>query len=132
MSKKILVVDDEPSLTRMVKMSLEQTGRFEVRTENQGSQALRAAREFQPDLILLDVMMPDKSGDEIAADLREDAQLSNIPFIFLTAIVTGSETDPGGSEIGGNLFLAKPVRASELIDLGYETTFNALSAPDRP
>jgi DNA-binding response OmpR family regulator len=115
MTKRILVVDDEPSLTRMIKMSLEQTGRFEVHTENEGSRAVAAVREFEPDLVVLDVMMPDMSGDEVAAQLKQDPQLSGTRFIFLTAIVTREETDAGGSEIGGNVFLAKPIKAEELI-----------------
>ena len=115
MKKRILVVDDEPALTRMVKLNLERTGNYEVRTENQGGMAVQAAREFKPDLIFLDVMMPDMSGDEVSAQLREDEELSNIKYIFMTAIVTKDETEAMGSNIGGNEFLAKPVKTDELI-----------------
>ena len=115
MKKRILVVDDEPALTRMVKLNLERTGDYEVRTENQGSMALEAAREFKPDLILLDVMMPDMSGDEVSAQMKEDEELSNIKYVFMTAIVTKDETETMGSNIGGNEFLAKPVKTDELI-----------------
>jgi DNA-binding response OmpR family regulator len=115
MKKRILVVDDEPALTRMVKLNLERTGNYEVRTENQGGMAVQAAREFKPDLIFLDVMMPDMSGDEVSAQLREDEELSNIKYIFMTAIVTKDETETMGSNIGGNEFLAKPVKTDELI-----------------
>ena len=115
MKKRILVVDDEPALTRMVKLNLERTGNYEVRTENQGSMAVPAAKEFKPDLIFLDVMMPDMGGDEVAALLKEDEALSKIKFIFMTAIVTRDETDAMGTSIGGNEFLAKPVRTDELI-----------------
>ena len=115
MKKRILVVDDEPALTRMVKLNLERTGKYEVRTENQGSMAVQAAREFKPDLIFLDVMMPDMTGDEVSAQLKEDEELSRIKFIFMTAIVTRDETDSMGSNIGGNEFLAKPVKTDELL-----------------
>jgi CheY-like chemotaxis protein len=115
MKKRILVVDDEAALTRMVKLNLEQTGNYEVRTENQGSKAVAAAREFKPDLIMLDVMMPDMTGDEVAAELREDPQLEHIKQIFMTAIVTKEETGETGGEIGGNVFLAKPVKTEDLI-----------------
>lgn len=115
MKKRILVVDDEPALTRMVKLNLERTGNYEVRTENQGSMAVQAAREFKPDLIFLDVMMPDMTGDEISAQLKEDEELSQIKFIFMTAIVTRDETESMGSNIGGNEFLAKPVKTDELL-----------------
>jgi DNA-binding response OmpR family regulator len=60
-------------------------------------------------------MMPDMSGDEVSAQLREDEELSNIKFIFMTAIVTKDETEAMGSNIGGNEFLAKPVKTDELI-----------------
>ena len=115
MKKRILVVDDEPALTRMVKLNLERTGNYEVRAENQGSMAIQAAREFKPDLILLDVMMPDMSGDEVSAQMKEDEELSNIKYVFMTAIVTKDETETMGSNIGGNEFLAKPVKTDELI-----------------
>ena len=115
MKKRILVVDDEPALTRMVKLNLERTGNYEVRTENQGSMAVQAAREFKPDLIFLDVMMPDMTGDEISAQLKEDEELSRIKFIFMTAIVTRDETENMGTNIGGNEFLAKPVKTNELL-----------------
>ena len=115
MKKRILVVDDEPALTKVVKMNLERTGDYEVRTENQGSKTVDAAREFKPDLIFLDVMMPDMSGDEVSAQLREDPELAKIKQIFMTAIVTRDETDAMGSNIGGNEFLAKPVKKEELI-----------------
>jgi len=110
-----LVVDDEPALTRMVKLNLERTGNYEVRTENQASKAVQTAREFKPDLIFLDVMMPDMTGDEVSAQLKKDEELSWIKFIFMTAIVTKDETESMGSNIGGNEFLAKPVKTDELI-----------------
>ena len=113
--KKILVVDDEVGLTRMLKRNLEATGRYDVRAESAGAAAVNAAREFQPDLILLDVMMPGISGDEVAAQLKEDKQLRVIPIVFLSAIVKKEETKPTGGEIGGLTFLAKPVKLDDLI-----------------
>lgn len=115
MKKKILVVDDEPSLTRLIKVNLERTGKYEVMTENQGAKAIAAARQFKPDLMLLDVMMPDMGGDEIAALVEEDPQLAGTRYVFLTAIVRKEETGPTGSEIGGHLFLAKPVTTEQLV-----------------
>jgi len=125
MKKRILLVDDEPALTRMVKLNLERTGDYEVRTENQGTKAIAAAREFRPDLIFLDVMMPDMGGDEISAQLKEDPELSKIKFVFMTAIVTKDETDAMGREIGGNEFLAKPVKTQELIEVIERLTSGA-------
>ncbi|MGB5832750.1 MAG: response regulator [Thiohalocapsa sp.] len=114
-TKKILLIDDEAALTRIMRLNLEQTGRFEVREENRGSNAVAAAREFQPDLIFLDVMMPDMDGDEIAEQLDGDPELRYIKYVFLTAIVTKSETGDGAAEISGKTFLAKPVKRDELL-----------------
>ncbi len=115
MIKRILVVDDEPAITRMVKLNLERTQNYEVLTENHSTNAIAAARQFQPDLILLDVMMPEMDGDEIASQLKQDEQLSKIKFVFMTAIVTKDDIESMGSNIGGNEFLAKPVKTEELI-----------------
>ena len=115
MTKKILVVDDEAVLTKMVKMNLERTGEYEVRTENEGTKALQAARDFKPDLIFMDVMMPDMSGDEVIAEIRDDPNLASIPYVFMTAIVSKAETEEMGNTIGGNEFLAKPVKTQEII-----------------
>ena len=114
MKKRILVVDDEPAMTRMIKLNLEQTGRYEVRTENLGPKAIAAAREFRPDLILLDVMMPDVLGSEIAAQLEADPELRAIKFVFLTAMVTKEEAQRSFGQIGGHTFLAKPISADDL------------------
>ena len=113
--KKILVVDDEQNMTRMLKRNLEATGRYDVRTENSGAAGVTAAREFQPDLILLDVMMPGIDGGEVAAKIKEDKRLANIPVVFLPAIVKKEETQPTGGNIGGLTFLAKPVKLDDLI-----------------
>ncbi len=113
--KKILVVDDEQNMTRMLKRNLEATGRYDVRTENSGAAGIAAAREFQPDLILLDVMMPGLDGGEVAAKIKEDKKLVNIPIVFLSAIVKKEETQPTGGNIGGLTFLAKPVKLDDLI-----------------
>jgi len=113
--KKILVVDDEVSLTKMVKRNLEVTGKFEVKTENSGKAAIAAAKQFKPDLILLDVMMPDADGGEVASQMQEDPALENIPIVFLTAIVTKEEVEESGGVISGRPFIAKPVKSDELI-----------------
>jgi DNA-binding response OmpR family regulator len=113
--RKILVVDDEGGMTRMLKRNLEATNRYDVRAENSGAAAVTAAREFLPDLILLDVMMPGMDGGDVAAKNKEDKRLSHIPIVFLSAIVKKEETQPTGSNIGGLTFLAKPVKLDDLI-----------------
>ncbi len=113
--KKILVVDDEAGLTRMLRKNLEATGKYEVREENRGMHAAAAAREFRPDLILLDVMMPDMDGGSVAAQIESDDTLKRTPIVFLTAIVEKGEVAPTGGTIGGHTFLAKPVTFSNLV-----------------
>ena len=117
MKKRILVVDDEPDITRLIKRILELTGRYEVRTENVGRRAIEAAREFRPDLILLDVMMPGMLGSEIAAQLQADPELRAIKFVFLTALVTKDEALKSAGQIGGHTFVAKPISADDLCRL---------------
>ena len=115
MKKKILVVDDESRITRMIKRNLEVTGNYEVETENDSTNAVAVARHFEPDLVVLDVMMPGMDGGEVLAVLREDPKLHHLPVIFLTAIVTQEETGHQGKEIGGRFFLAKPVKTEDLV-----------------
>jgi two-component system OmpR family response regulator len=112
---KILLVDDEPAFTRVMRNYLEDTARFEVRMENDPRKALAAAREFRPDLILLDVIMPDMDGGDVAFQLKADHALRDVPLIFLTAIVSKDFVSRHGDMIGGHPFLAKPVDATELI-----------------
>jgi CheY-like chemotaxis protein len=107
MMKKILVVDDEPDLTMLIRLNLEPT--YEVREENSALNALATAREFEPDLILLDVMMPDMEGGDIAAAVDADPKLKHTPIIFLTATVLREELSAPVAFIGGRPFMAKPV-----------------------
>ncbi len=113
--KRILIIDDEASFTRMVRMNLEKTGEFEVKEENRAAHALAAAREFKPDLILLDVIMPSMDGGDVAAHIQADKNLKGTPIIFLTATISRHETGNKVLASGGALFLAKPVSAEHLI-----------------
>lgn len=113
--KKILIVDDEVSFARMVKLNLEKTGAFEVRAENKASYALAAAREFKPDLIILDVIMPTMDGGDVSNQIKRDRTLRHTPIIFLTATVSKLEAGEDGLNSGGALFLAKPVSIDLLV-----------------
>lgn len=115
MKKRILLVDDEAGITRMMRRNLEATGRFEVMDINNPVLALETARQFRPDLVLLDVMMPGMDGGTVAAALADDPQLGRVPVIFLTAIVSKQEVEPTGSMIGSHTFLAKPVKLEDLL-----------------
>ncbi len=110
--KRILLIDDEPSFTRMLKLNLEETGAYEVRAENRGTEGLAAARQFKPDLILLDVVMPDMSGGEVASQIGDDRTVKDTPIVYLTAAAR-KEEDEG---IAGRPLLAKPVTVDEVID----------------
>lgn len=114
--KRILIVDDEPGLTRMLKLSLEQRGEYEVREVNIPSRARNEARLFKPDLILMDVMMPELDGGTLAAQLQQDQEIKGVPIVFLTAAVKRSEVLSHDGVIGGLPFLAKPVEFRELND----------------
>ncbi len=111
--KRILVVDDEPSITRLLKVNLEDTENYIVEVENSALKVIDRTRQFQPDLILLDVMMPDGDGGEVASQIQE--RFKNLPIVFLTAAATKEEVSSHKGRIGGLPFLAKPVDMSEVI-----------------
>ena len=113
--KRILVVDDLASDTRLLKQQLEQSHRFEVLEENDPRSAVVTAEEFKPDLILLDLVMPTMDGRHLAACMAASPILKTVPIIFLTARITREEVEAVGGRIGGFPFLAKPVALAELI-----------------
>jgi CheY-like chemotaxis protein len=113
--KRILVVDDDLACARVLKAGLERTDGYEVRAEARATQALSAAREFEPDLVLLDVCMIDGDGGDVAFHLRNDVQLRNVPIVFLTSIVSEHEARDGNTLRGAFHFLAKPARLERVI-----------------
>jgi CheY-like chemotaxis protein len=113
--KRILVVDDEPSITRLLKLNLEQTGGYEVATENVSGAALATAERFQPDLILLDLRMPGMDGGNLAVILQASPKLNGVPIVFLTASATQEELCERHGLVGGLPFLAKPVNLHEVL-----------------
>ena len=114
---KILIIDDEEDFCRFIKMYLEATGGFEVSVCCDSTKAIAHVREQNPDLILLDIMMPGVSGPEIAERLRGDVATRSIPFVFLTAVATEEDIETRGNVIGGNYTVAKPVKAAKLMDV---------------
>ncbi len=113
MPKKILVVDDEKDIVGMLKYNLEKEG-YTVVTALNGRRALEQAQENKPDLILLDVMMPEMDGWEVCKQLMKDVKTSMIPVIFLTA--KGSEVDEVvGLELGADDYIVKPISIRKLI-----------------
>ena len=113
--KKILIVDDEKSLTDMLKLMLEKTGKYEILTENKGAQAIAAATSFKPDMLLLDVMMPDMDGGEVARRIKNNEETQDIHVVFLTAAVTREAVGKAGSNMGGYPCIPKPVSMELLL-----------------
>ncbi len=113
---RILVIDDEPSFTRMVKLNLEDAGDYSVETVSESPKALEKAIDFRPHIILLDVVMPEADGGDVAASLRSRKDTREIPIIFVSAMVSRKESKEGLYESGGEQFLAKPVDTGTLID----------------
>lgn len=112
--KRILVVDDLASDTRLLKRFLEGTGKYVVREENDATATLAAAKEFQPHLILMDVHMPDMDGGELATCLRSNPDLQAVPIVFLTANVSKEQVELCGGRIGKYPLLAKPIVLTEV------------------
>ena len=119
--RRILLVDDEPNFTRMVRLNLEKTGAYEVKEVNDSKQAVAAAEQFKPDLAVLDVMMPGMDGGDIVARFKRHPILKDMPVLFLTAAVAQGEAGKDGYRSGGLLFLAKPITLAALVE-SIETT----------
>lgn len=112
---RILVIDDNSNATRVARLILERTGGYEVRELNDPAQALNVAREFQPDLVLLDVCMPDIEGS-VVAENQQLPGFADTPIVFLTCIVTPGEVGKNGTVIiGRHEYIAKPARPDILV-----------------
>ncbi|MFM7104203.1 MAG: response regulator transcription factor, partial [Flavobacteriales bacterium] len=110
---KILLVDDEKDIREIVGFNLEKKG-FEVHTASDGRKALETARKIQPDLVLLDVMMPEMDGMETCREMRDDPKLKNIMIAFLTA--RGEDySQVAGFEAGADDYIQKPIKTRILI-----------------
>ncbi len=114
--RRILLVDDEVSLTRALALYLTENGGCDVRVENEGSRAVASAREFEPDVIFLDIMMPETDGGTVASEIQADPLLRGTPIVFLTALVSRDETGGTSKRIGGYPFLAKPVHPEVVLE----------------
>jgi CheY-like chemotaxis protein len=113
--KRVLLVDDEKSLTGLLKLNLEETGQYEVRVENWPEDALKAAREFQPDIVLLDIIMPRLPGGNVAAAIDADPELKGTPIVFLTAAVRKQYVEDHDGIICDHPCLAKPATIEEVV-----------------
>lgn len=113
MAKKILIVDDEPNIIISLEFLMKKEG-FEVAVASDGEEALVKVASFNPDLILLDVMMPKKSGFEVCEALRTDPARSGLLIVMLTA--KGRDTEVAkGLAIGADAYVTKPFSTKELV-----------------
>jgi len=115
--RKILIIDDEVTFTKTGKLTLEKNESYEVCVENDPRMALATARKFCPDIVLLDMIMPEMNGGEVQRQFMADPVLKHIPVIFLTASVQQKEVDEHKGWIDGAFYVAKPVTAKTLMDI---------------
>ena len=113
--KKILLVDYEPRVTALMRRALESTGKYVIKEEQNSRQAMNAARWFQPDLVLFDVIMSRPDGSEAARQLQADPSFKDTPVVFLSV-----NTAPEGGVISGGIlsgysFFANPVRIEDVV-----------------
>lgn len=113
MSKKILIVDDEPNIVTSLEFLMERNG-YVFHVARTGDEALAGVATFQPDLILLDVMLPQRSGFEVCQKIRENAAWNKIKIIMLTAKGRDIEVTKGLA-LGANSYITKPFSTKELL-----------------
>jgi two-component system, OmpR family, alkaline phosphatase synthesis response regulator PhoP len=111
--EKILLVDDEPDIIELIAYNLEREG-YEIRAADNGREAIEIAKEFKPDLILLDVMMPEMDGIETCAEIRELDDLKSVLIAFLTA--RGEDySQIAGFDAGADDYISKPIKPKVLL-----------------
>jgi len=111
---RILIVDNSSQFTRSARLLLEQTGNYVACAVNDPRRALETARSFKPDLVLVDLIMPQADGSEVAAQLEADWALHSVPIVFVTSLITPEEARDA-RRIDGHRISAKPHTAAELL-----------------
>lgn len=119
--KRVLVVDDDPEIVDMLVELLERDGRFEVATATTGFDAGIRTKEFNPDVIVLDYMLPDINGNRVCRTVRADKSLQNVKIIIVSGVVNPEEKDRL-LECGADDFFQKPFKIKELVDRITELT----------
>ncbi len=120
MTGRVLLIEDEPNIIEAIRFILSRDG-WRVDTHSDGSTAMDAVRERKPDIIILDVMLPNRSGFDILSDLRSDADLGQTPVLMLTA--RGQKKDRERAvEIGASRFMTKPFSNAEVLASVRELT----------
>jgi CheY-like chemotaxis protein len=113
--KRILIVDDEIGSTRLLKANLELTGLYRVRVENQPENAVEAAHQFKPHLFMLDIIMPNLSGTQLATMLQTDPVLNSVPIVFLSAAPTSLLPEDSDPILQGRPCIPKPACMEEIL-----------------
>jgi CheY-like chemotaxis protein len=111
---RILIVDDDPNVSRLVAAHFEKSGSYQVLVENRPYAAAATARSFRPHLVFLDVDMPGKDGGDVAAEIQADPTIANTRIVFLTSLVAHNEAGEKTKMMGGFPFLAKPTTPAVL------------------
>jgi len=125
--KKILIVDDEADILEIISYNLELHG-YQVITAKDGDQAIRMAKEENPDLIILDIMMPKKSGIEVCKILRSQPEFKNTLIVFLTAL-NDELSHVKGLELGADDFISKPISPKIMVSK-VNAFFRRLQTPE--
>jgi len=113
---RILIVDDNPRFSHSARLILQESGQYVVCEENEAASAVETARSFKSDLVLVDLIMAQEDGIEVAAQLEADWALHGVPIVFLTSLITAAEAKDG-RRVYGHRILPKPTGSSELIEL---------------
>jgi DNA-binding response OmpR family regulator len=121
-SRKVLIVDDEPNIVTALEFLFRRSG-YDVRLAVNGAEALEQVDAWQPDVVLLDIMMPVKSGYEVCQKMRERPELARIKIVMLSAKGSEAEINKGMS-LGADLYVTKPFSTQELV-----ATVDRLFAP---
>jgi CheY-like chemotaxis protein len=129
MKKRILLLDDEMDFADVMRMTLELSGQYEVRTAVRSPTFLHVARDFKPDLILLDCMMPGLDGGQVAGLLQADPQLKDTPFMFLTATADEIEHRVSRCHSGVQTYLPKTIELDDLMKVIEEKLGETSAAP---
>ncbi len=113
--KRILIVDDEATFARLLKLNLEKSGQYEVEVESWPEDAVETARRFKPNLVFLDIVMPRMPGGNVAAAFHADPDLKDTPIVFLTAALRPSLIEENEGKIGGYPCLPKLTKVDDII-----------------
>ena len=112
---RVLVIDDEPEITEIVEAFLTEAG-YIVAAENSAQRAVTKVREFRPDVILLDIMMPGMDGYDVCQQIKGQPEFAHVPIIFLTG--KDRADDMGRSfKVGGDMFIKKPFSCERLLEI---------------